>query len=66
MAAVSAGRKSTAAESVVVLPAIGDSEASITDPRRAITAQTVAISRASMLPLPTISTADIGSGGAQW
>ena len=63
---VPGGRKSTSAESVVVLPAIGASDASITLLRLATTAHRVAIRRASRLPLSTISTADIGRGGAQW
>jgi len=63
---VPGGRKSTSAERVVVLPAIGASEASITLRLRPVTAQRVAISRTSRLPLPTISTALIGRGGLQW
>ena len=63
---VPVGRKSTRAERVVVLPAIGASEASITLLRRLTTAHRVAISRASRLPEPMISTADIGRGGVQW
>ena len=60
------GRKSTSAERVVVLPAIGASEESITLRRRATTAHSVAIRRPSTAPLPTISTADIGRGRDQW
>lgn len=60
------GRKSTSAERVVVLPAIGDSEASMTLRLRLVTAQRVAMRRASRLPLPTISTTLIGRGGLQW
>ena len=50
----------------MVLPAIGASEASITLPRRLVTAHRVAISLASRLPLSTISIALIGRGGLQW
>ena len=66
MPTVPGGRKSTSAERVVVLPACGASEASITLRRRLVTAQIVAMSRASRAPLPMISTALIGLGGLQW
>ena len=63
---VSSGRKSTSALSVVVLPACGASDESITERRRLTTAQRVAIRRESMAGVPISSTALIGIGGAQW
>jgi hypothetical protein len=61
-----ARREEVDEERVVVLPAIGASEASITLRRLLVTAQRVAMSRASRLPLWTISTALIGRGRLQW
>ena len=65
MPVVSSGRKSTSAESVVVLPACGASELSMTLRRRARTAHNVAISRLSIAGVPMISTALSGFGGDQ-
>jgi hypothetical protein len=66
MPVVSLGRKSTSADSAVVLPACGASELSITLRRRLTTDHRVAIRRLSIVGVPISSTALIGLGGAQW